>query len=525
MKTFFTKPWIFVAILAIGIFFKVYKIDQKFYWYDEIATIEHTSGYQIEPLEKNKILPITAYKEQLRLNRHNYKFITLFENFRVKTNLNPLHYPLLMIWIRIVGDEPVSYRWFNVFIFLLTLPILFLLARKLFKNPMAGWVAITIYACSPFINFFTHEARYHITWAFFLLLTCYLFLKALEDNKLKWWLAYTVASTCTMHMSLISIPSLAGLFLWGFFYHKQYRKQVFISSALAFLIYVPWILLLYANRNEITGALSWHSIVGQDVPFFKLLYAQVIVPAKSFWVPVDFMRFRFPRSNFRWIELISLFPLLLIHVAVVYSVWKKNRNAGVFLIFVVLPMILFFVISDTIRGVGGSMIHRYQVINVVGAILFVSYFLSAKMAENKWPAFVAYFLIIGMGVYTMINFSKNPVWDMPGQHRCKQTITEGEFYSSKDSPLIISDFKNLPMGLGYIKVLEITNAYQSDNIDILHATSDIENITSYVESKNYTDVYISLSSDQFVNHLKQTYGDKIVKVELDGAAPVWQIKK
>lgn len=42
------------------------------------------------------------------------------------------------------------------------------------------------------------------------------------------------------------------------------------------------------------------------------------------------------------------------------------------------------------------------------------------------------------------------------------------------------------MGLGYIKVLEITNSYQSDNIDILHATSDIENIDEFVKSKNYS---------------------------------------
>jgi len=38
------QPWVYVAILLIGIFLKFYKIDFRFFWYDEVYTIVQTSG-------------------------------------------------------------------------------------------------------------------------------------------------------------------------------------------------------------------------------------------------------------------------------------------------------------------------------------------------------------------------------------------------------------------------------------------------------------------------------------------------
>jgi hypothetical protein len=72
MKSLIDKPWLYIVLLAIGLFFKVYQIDQKFFWYDEIATIAHTSGNQIAPPPENKVHSIQYYKDQLRLNKQDY---------------------------------------------------------------------------------------------------------------------------------------------------------------------------------------------------------------------------------------------------------------------------------------------------------------------------------------------------------------------------------------------------------------------------------------------------------------------
>ena len=38
------QPWIYLVIVLFGIFLKFYKIDYRYFWFDEVSTIIHTSG-------------------------------------------------------------------------------------------------------------------------------------------------------------------------------------------------------------------------------------------------------------------------------------------------------------------------------------------------------------------------------------------------------------------------------------------------------------------------------------------------
>ncbi|HDR53011.1 MAG TPA: phospholipid carrier-dependent glycosyltransferase [Mariniphaga anaerophila] len=69
-------------------------------------------------------------------------------------NLNPLHSVILSFWYRLTGDDILHYRLFSVLIFILTLPFLFFLARKLFRSDQIAWIATSLYSVSPFIHLF-----------------------------------------------------------------------------------------------------------------------------------------------------------------------------------------------------------------------------------------------------------------------------------------------------------------------------------------------------------------------------------
>jgi uncharacterized membrane protein len=103
------------------------------------------------------------------LNKQNYTIGSQLKGLSKIATLNPLHYAFLIFWHRIGGDDAVDYRLFNVFIFILTLPFLFPLARTLFKSTLAGWIAVSLYSVSPFFHFYAQEARYNTLWAFFLI--------------------------------------------------------------------------------------------------------------------------------------------------------------------------------------------------------------------------------------------------------------------------------------------------------------------------------------------------------------------
>lgn len=230
MKKFLLQPWIYVIIFACGLFFKVYQLDYKFFWFDEMFTVLHTYGFQIEKPPVDEIWNIQEYHRMLRPEADKFSLSSQLAGQLRTPNLNPLHYICLAFWTGIFGNELVSYRWYNVFVFLLTLPVLFLLTRKLFRSQIAGWISISLYACAPFINFLTHEARYHITWAFLLILVNYLLLKALEDKKILWWILYSLAGMLALYASILSRLVIIGHLVYVLIFHRKSLVPVFISS-------------------------------------------------------------------------------------------------------------------------------------------------------------------------------------------------------------------------------------------------------------------------------------------------------
>lgn len=157
----FQKPWIYLIIIILGVSLKFYNLNYKIFWEDEIYTVQHVVGanniLDIGPGKVNEIVDLSYYKELLRHSSQEY---TLGEELTAqykKMNLNPLHYVMLSFWYRLAGDDIVHYRLFSVLIFILTLPFLFFLARKLFRSNLVAWVATSLYSVSPFIHVFAQR--------------------------------------------------------------------------------------------------------------------------------------------------------------------------------------------------------------------------------------------------------------------------------------------------------------------------------------------------------------------------------
>src|SRR4030043_1751436 len=130
IRQFMLRPWLYLGIVVLGIALKFYHIERKFFWLDEIAAIMHTSGisdmdyYKKVPV--NEIKNIKYYHDLLHLNTQNYTIRSQLKGLFSMPQLAPLHHALLIFWHRIVGDDYIHYRLFNVFIFIITLPFLFL---------------------------------------------------------------------------------------------------------------------------------------------------------------------------------------------------------------------------------------------------------------------------------------------------------------------------------------------------------------------------------------------------------------
>ena len=75
-----------------------------------------------------------------------------------------------------------------------------------------------------------------------------------------------------------------------------------------------------------------------------------------------------------------------------------------------------------------------------------------------------------------------------------------------------------------VDFLVVINECKSENIDIMYATPDINDIENIVKGKGYSEIFVFHASDELVENLKSLYGEKMDSLEVEGISPVWEIK-
>ena len=130
-------------------------------------------------------------------------------------------------------------------------------------------------------------------------------------------------------------------------------------------------------------------------------------------------------------------------------------------------------------------------------------------------------MLIGIGVFTMIESSKDPIWDMSPGFKYDKVLEEVTMFSTGESTLIISDCKDIPLNLKFVGFLGIVNSFKSDSIDIIYAKNDIPDIKRKINSKSYKNVFAIYSSIELLSNLKLQLGDRMT--EQDYGNSVWRI--
>ena len=519
IKQFMLKPWLYIAIVVVGVSLKLYRIDYRLFWYDEIATVLHTSGNQTFDIPVNEIKNISYYNDQLHLKKQDQSIGSQLKGLYSSTNLNPLHYSFLMIWYRIAGDKDISYRLFTLFIFILTLPVLFLLAKTLFKSNLVGWIAVSLYAVSPYFHFWVHQARYNILWVFLIVLCHYLFLQAISHKKLNWWIGYSLLGILSLYASVLSGLVIFGHFIFIMLFKKDIRVTYSVILLAILSCYLPWIISMISNSEEITGALAWHSWFGQNS--LILLLNQFFGFTRIFSIFSNYQSLYYLYFTGNYIQQITdILILVIIISSIVYTIKKAPREVAYFLMLIFLSYILFLFISDIVRDTGGSIFWRYHAINFIVVILFAAYFISRKIALGKLVYSGIYMGLIIMGLISIFIISKTSRCDSPN---CYDRINKAQFFSNARKPLLITDFAMVSGQKGDIGFMVIMNECQSDSIDVLRASPDIKDVEKMLLDAKYSDIYITDASSELVENLKSQFGKKMDSLKVEGISPMWQI--
>ncbi|MEI6090763.1 MAG: glycosyltransferase family 39 protein [bacterium] len=221
-----------LGIIGLGIILRLINIGLESYWFDEIYSIA------LAKMPLNEIPVLTS------------------RDFHP-----PFYYMLLNIWMIIFGNTETVARSLSGLFSVLTIPIIFTIAKNVFNKKTALFSAI-IFAVSRINIFYSQEVRMYTLLALLASISYLLIIKILQnkDKKPILWVLYILvnsAMTYTHNFAFLIILSQVLYILFFWFKTKSAKSakpiQFIISYIVLFLLYLPWLFVFLGQMKSVSN--------------------------------------------------------------------------------------------------------------------------------------------------------------------------------------------------------------------------------------------------------------------------------
>jgi mannosyltransferase len=180
--------WLIAAITLIGATLRFSTLGLQSYWYDEAVTVGLVSS---RPYSMLHSLPGSE-------------------------STPPLYYGVAWLWARVFGTTEVGLRSLSALCGTLAIPLAYVAGKELVSRP-AGALTAALAAVSPFLIWYSQEAR---AYALFVLLAAgsfALFLRAWSSPSRKrcgWWAIVSALALWTQYFAFFLVAAEVLLLLW-----------------------------------------------------------------------------------------------------------------------------------------------------------------------------------------------------------------------------------------------------------------------------------------------------------------------
>jgi hypothetical protein len=186
------------------------------------------------------------------------------------------------------------------------IPLIYLIGLRTVGR-RAAVVAATLTAFSPFMIYYSAEARGYELVAGLVMLSTLAMLVAIDDGRARWWVAYGACSCAAVYTHYTSVFALAGQLLWLLCAHPQARRAAVLANAGAIVAFLPWLSGLRGDLDSRTT-----DILSALQPFtFEFVRISL-----EHWA----LGFPYPSPSTRLPDLPGVVALVLLGVALVVAV-------------------------------------------------------------------------------------------------------------------------------------------------------------------------------------------------------------
>jgi mannosyltransferase len=191
------------AVIVVGAVIRLATLGSQSYWYDEATT---------------------AHELQL-------SFGGMLHAVHVGESTPPLYFIVAWLWAKVFGTGEVGLRSLSALLGIGLIPIVYLCGRELVSRA-AGLVAAALAAVSPFMIWYSQEARAYMLFALLSGLSFLFWARASKrgsDRDVVWWAVFSVLAVLTHFFAAFLSTAEAILLL----YRSRNRTTVLASAAVA----------------------------------------------------------------------------------------------------------------------------------------------------------------------------------------------------------------------------------------------------------------------------------------------------
>ena len=267
----------FTCVLFVAFSLRVFRLDLQSLWYDEAFSFY---------LAQFSLAEITA---------------------RTAADIQPpLYYYLLHFWTLLASQREFVLRFFSLYFGMLTIPLLYVSARRLFTNRVAGLAAAVLASLSPLYIWYAQEARMYTMITFLLLLSSYALLRALAVSpigetrrfKWRWWAVFAlanIAAVYTHYFAFVIIAFQVTYCLFRLVQDKPSDRRRFYAAGIAhvavFAAFLPWTPFVIARLNQ--DASYWQGALKLDEAvrhiFINFTTGESVLESQAQWIAAGWL--------------------------------------------------------------------------------------------------------------------------------------------------------------------------------------------------------------------------------------------
>lgn len=153
----------------------------------------------------------------------------------------PLYYLVLHFWILLAGDSEFSARFFSLICGVLAVPLIFKLGRR-WMGRSGSLLAAMLCTTSPYLVWYSQEAKMYALLFLLSMLSTYIYLLAMERDRVYLWCSYLVTVVTSLYVHLLAVlivPVHALLFLVAWPRYRGALRSWLATFVLLTLPYVP----------------------------------------------------------------------------------------------------------------------------------------------------------------------------------------------------------------------------------------------------------------------------------------------